>query len=67
MGAPNIREKLRTFTNMSEQIATSPLIEKLDKKIKEQDFLEKNIRDGSILSISQWREVKHIVQEQPDE
>ena len=34
------------------------------KKIKEQDFLEKNIRSGSILSISQWREVKHIVQEQ---
>ena len=34
------------------------------KKIKEQDFLEKNIRNGSILSISQWRETKHIVQEQ---
>ena len=34
------------------------------KKIKEQDFLEKNIRSGSILSISQWRETKHIVQEQ---
>ena len=33
------------------------------KQIKEQDFLEKNIRNGSILSISQWREVKHIVQE----
>ena len=34
------------------------------KQIKEQDFLEKNIRNGSILSISQWREAKHIVQEQ---
>ena len=34
------------------------------KKIKEQDFLEKTIRNGSILSISQWREIKHIVQEQ---
>ena len=34
------------------------------KQIKEQDFLEKNIRNGSILSISQWREVKHLVQEQ---
>ena len=34
------------------------------KKIKEQDFLEKNIRNGSILSISQWREVSHIVKEQ---
>ena len=34
------------------------------KKIKEQDFLEKNIRNGSILSISQWRKAKHIVQEQ---
>ena len=33
------------------------------KAIKEQDFLEKNIRNGSILSISQWREVKNIVQE----
>jgi len=33
------------------------------KKIKEQDFFEKNIRNGSILSISQWREAKHIVQE----
>lgn len=34
------------------------------KQIKEQDFLEKNIRNGSILSISQWREAKHLVQEQ---
>ena len=34
------------------------------KKIKEQDFLEKKIRNGSILSISQWREVHNIVQEQ---
>ena len=34
------------------------------KKIKEQDFLEKKIRNGSILSISQWRKVHHIVQEQ---
>ena len=34
------------------------------KKIKEQDFLEKNIRNGSILSILQWRETKHIVHEQ---
>ena len=34
------------------------------KKIKEQDFLEKKIRNGSILSVSQWREAKHIVQEQ---
>ena len=34
------------------------------KQIIEQDFLEKNIRNGSILSISQWREAKHIVQEQ---
>ena len=33
------------------------------KKIEEQDFLEKNIRNGSILSILQWREAKHIVQE----
>ncbi len=33
------------------------------KQIKEQDFLEKNIRNGSILSISQWREAKHLVQE----
>jgi uncharacterized protein (DUF934 family) len=33
------------------------------KKIEEQDFLEKKIRNGSILSISQWREVNHIVQE----
>ena len=33
------------------------------KKIKKEDFLEKNITNGSILSISQWREVKHIVQE----
>ena len=34
------------------------------KKIKEQDFLEKKIGNGSILSISQWKEVKHLVQEQ---
>ena len=34
------------------------------KQIKEQDFLEKNIRNGSILSISQWREAKHLVQQQ---
>ena len=34
------------------------------KQIIEQDFLEKNIRNGSILSISQWREAKHIIQEQ---
>ena len=33
------------------------------KKIEEQDFLKKNIGDGSILSILQWREAKHIVQE----
>ena len=32
------------------------------KQIKEHDFLEKNIRNGSILSISQWREAKHLVQ-----
>ena len=29
------------------------------KQIKEQDFLEKNIKNGSILSISQWREATH--------
>ena len=34
------------------------------KKIKDKDFLEKKIRNGSILSISQWRKVHHIVQEQ---
>ena len=34
------------------------------KKIEDKDFLEKNFRNGSILSISQWRETKHIVQEQ---
>ena len=34
------------------------------KKIEEKDFLEKNIRNGSILSILQWREAKHIIQEQ---
>jgi len=34
------------------------------KPIKEQDFLEKNIRNGSILSITQWREAKHLVQKQ---
>tara|TARA_B100001989_G_scaffold243844_1_gene211942 strand:+ start:700 stop:1152 length:453 start_codon:yes stop_codon:yes gene_type:complete len=33
------------------------------KQIIEKDFLEKNIRNGSILSISQWREIKQIVQE----
>ena len=32
------------------------------KKIIEQDFLERKIRHGSILSISQWREVSHIIQ-----
>ena len=34
------------------------------KRIKEQDFLKQNIRNGSILSISQWREISHIVQKQ---
>ena len=32
------------------------------KRIKEQDFLKQKIRNGSILSISQWREISHIVQ-----
>ena len=34
------------------------------KQIKEQDFLKQNIRNGSILSISQWRKTKHIIQDQ---
>jgi len=34
------------------------------KRIKEQDFLKQKIRNGSILSISQWREISHIVQKQ---
>tara|TARA_B100001248_G_scaffold224708_1_gene182038 strand:+ start:55 stop:507 length:453 start_codon:yes stop_codon:yes gene_type:complete len=34
------------------------------KKIKEQDFLKKKISNGSILTISQWREVEHIIQAQ---
>ena len=34
------------------------------ERIKEQDFLEKKIRNGSILSTSQWREISHIVQKQ---
>ena len=34
------------------------------KKIKDQNFLEKKIKNGSLLSISQWREVNHIIQQQ---
>ena len=34
------------------------------KTIEEQDFLEKKIRNGSLLSISQWREVINIVKQQ---